>query len=70
MLSSSKYRDPKLVEHFNYIKWLKKANIFLEIKGYISYIDNSKLNLMSFRFLYYNNINITRNPKLAVKYIK
>jgi hypothetical protein len=25
---------------------------------------------MSFRSLYYNNTNITRSPKLAVKYIK
>jgi len=25
---------------------------------------------MNFKFLYYNNINITRNPELVIKYIK
>jgi len=58
------------VEYFNYIEWLKKANIFLEIEKYILYIDNSKLNLINFRFLYYNNINIIWNPELVVKYTK
>jgi len=54
----------------NYIEWLKEVNIFLEIGGYILYINNSEPNLINFRFLYYNNINITRSPKLVIKYIK
>jgi len=54
----------------NYIKWLKETSIFLEIRGYMLYIDGSEPNLINFRFLYYNNINITRNLKLIVKYTK
>jgi hypothetical protein len=34
------------------------------------YINNSKTNPFSYRFLYYNNANIARSPKLAIKYIK
>jgi len=70
MPSSSEYKSSKLVGRFNYIEWLKEANIFLEIGEYMLYIDDSKPNPINFRFLYYNNINITRNLELAVKYIK
>jgi len=70
MPSSSKYRGPKLVGHSNYIEWLKEASIFLEIGGYILYINNFEPNFINFKSLYYNNINITRNLKLIVKYIK
>jgi len=34
------------------------------------YINDSKPNLMNFRSLYYNNVNIIRNLELTVKYIK
>ena len=67
---NSDYKGPKLVGRSNYIEWQKEANIFLEIGGYILYINSSEQNLLSYKFLYYNNINITRNLKLTVKYIK
>jgi len=70
MFNNFEYKDLKLVGRSNYIKWLKKISIFLEIKKYILYINNSKLNPINFKFLYYNNINIIRNLKLIVKYIK
>jgi hypothetical protein len=34
------------------------------------YIDSSETNLLNYRSLYYNNINIVRSPKLIIKYIK
>jgi len=58
MFNSSEYKGPKLVGRSNYIKWLKEINIFLEIGGYILYIDSFEPNPISFRFLYYNNVNI------------
>jgi len=70
MPSNFEYKGPKLVGRFNYIEWLKEASIFLEIGGYMPYIDGSEPNLISFRFLYYNNTNITRSLELAVKYIE
>jgi hypothetical protein len=67
---NSDYRGPKLVGRSNYIEWQKEASIFLEIGGYILYIDGSEPNPMNYRSLYYNDVNITRNLELAVKYIK
>ena len=67
---NSDYRGPKLVGRSNYIKWQKEANIFLEIGGYILYINSFEQNLLNYKFLYYNNVNIIRSPKLAIKYIK
>jgi hypothetical protein len=40
------------------------------VGGYILYINSLEANLLNYKFLYYNNTNITRSPKLAVKYIK
>jgi hypothetical protein len=34
------------------------------------YIDGLEANLLSYRSLYYNNVNIARSPELAIKYIE
>jgi hypothetical protein len=70
MPNNSEYRGPKLVGRSNYIEWQKEASIYLEVGGYMPYIDGSEANPMSYRSLYYTDANIARSPELAVKYIE
>jgi hypothetical protein len=70
MPNNSDYRGPKLIGRSNYIEWQKEASIFLEVGGYMLYIDGSEANPMSYRSLYYNDANVARSPELAVKYIE
>jgi hypothetical protein len=70
MPNNSDYRGPKLIGRSNYIEWQKEASIFLEIEGYMPYIDGSEANLLNYRFLYYNDANVARSLELAVKYIE
>jgi hypothetical protein len=70
MPNNSDYKGPKLIRCSNYIEWQKEASIFFEIRGYMPYINSSEANLLSYKFLYYNDVNIIRNPELAVKYIE
>jgi hypothetical protein len=70
MPNNSDYRGPKLIGRSNYIEWQKEANIFLEVGGYIPYINDSEANLLSYRSLYYNDANVARSPELTVKYIE
>jgi hypothetical protein len=70
MPNNSDYRGPKLIRRSNYIEWQKEASIFLEVGGYMPYIDGSEANLLSYRSLYYNDTNVAQSLELAIKYIK
>lgn len=42
MTSFSSFKGDKLIGRSNYIEWKNNADLFLEINGYMSYIDGSE----------------------------
>ena len=61
------FKGEKLMGKFNYIKWLNKVKLYLEINNFMPYIDEIEINFI--KNLYYKNKK-PYNPKLTVKYIK
>ena len=51
----------------NYIEWIPEARLFLEVNGYMPYID--KTELPPLKSLYYNG-ETARTAELAIKYIE
>jgi len=62
----SSFKGQKLIGKSNYIEWLNEAKLYLEINGFMSYIDNT-LPRPS-KKLYYKDEDTPRTPKLGVKY--
>ena len=68
------FKGDKLIGKTNYIEWLKEASLFLEINGYMPYIDGSELSPN--KALYYkantdNSISEKPySPELGVKYME
>ena len=69
------FKEKKLFRKFNYIKWLNPIELYLEINGYISYI-NSSINPPNKNF-YYKKIKKDSkvlyraySPELVIKYQK
>jgi hypothetical protein len=60
MTSFLSFKGDKLIGRSNYIEWKNNADLFLEINGYISYIDGSESK--SNKALYYDII-ITRDKE-------
>jgi gag-polypeptide of LTR copia-type len=67
-MASGSFKGDKLVGRTNYIEWLNNATLFLEINGFMSYIDGSEASPI--KSLYYNNENKPYSPELAVRYIE
>ena len=67
------FKRKKLIRKFNYIKWLNPIELYLEINGYIPYINDS-INPPNKNF-YYEKIKKDSkvlyraySPKLTIKY--
>ena len=68
MASGITFKGEKLVGRSNYIEWLTNATLFLEINGFMSYIDGSELEPN--KDLYYDpKEKKAYSPELAIKYI-
>ena len=67
MASGISFKGEKLVGRSNYIEWLTNATLFLEINGFMPYIDGSEVK--PDKSLYYKEDNTPYSPELAVKYI-
>ena len=65
MASNINFKGDKLVGRSNYIEWAPSARLFLEINGFMPYIDNSEAK--PDKTLYYEGTT-ARSPELAVKY--
>jgi hypothetical protein len=61
----SSFNGPKLVGKSNYIEWLNEAKLYLEINGFMSYIDGTIARPN--KNLYYEG-NTPRSAELGVKY--
>ena len=62
------FKESLLIDKTNYIEQKNKATLWLEINGYILYIDGSENG--SNKSLYYNSENKAYSSELAVKYIE
>jgi hypothetical protein len=60
------FKGEKLTGRSNYIDWDTNARLFLEINGFMPYIDGSEP--MPQKELYYRDNNEAFSPELAVKY--
>ncbi|TVY31835.1 hypothetical protein LOCC1_G008546 [Lachnellula occidentalis] len=69
MAAISSYKGEVLIGRSNYIEWLKEASLFLEIHGFMPYIDGSERNPLSIKSLYYTESG-PRSPELAIKYLE
>ncbi|TVY37808.1 hypothetical protein LCER1_G009317 [Lachnellula cervina] len=69
MAAITSYKGEALVGRSNYIEWLKEASLFLEVYGFMPYIDSIEKNLLSIKSLYYTNSR-PRSPELAIKYLE
>ena len=71
---ASTFKGDKLIGKTNYIEWHNNASLFLEINGYMPYIDGTELSPN--KALYYKaNINnsiseVSYSPELGIKYLK
>ncbi|TVY31842.1 hypothetical protein LOCC1_G008380 [Lachnellula occidentalis] len=63
MAAISSYKGEVLIE------WLKEASLFLEIHGFMPYINGSKRNPLSIKSLYYTKSS-PRSLELAIKYLE
>jgi hypothetical protein len=64
-MSSITFKGDQLIGKSNYIEWLTQAKLFLEINGFMPYIDKSEDRPN--KDLYYKG-NTARTAELAVKY--
>jgi hypothetical protein len=68
------FKGDRLIGKTNYIEWVKNASLYLEINGYMPYIDGSELSPN--KALYYkantdNTISdIPYSPELGIKYLE
>ena len=68
------FKGDKLIGRTNYIEWYNNASLYLEINGYMPYIDNSETSPN--KSLYYKTntdgtiSNKPYSPELGVKYIE
>ena len=73
MANNISFKGDLLIGKSNYIDWVKRANLFLEINGFMPYIDNTEHT--PDKSLYYksdSNGHVTNkpySPKLAIRYI-
>ena len=65
---SYSFKESLLTGKTNYIEQKNKATLWLEINGYMLYIDGFENRLN--KSLYYNSENKAYNPELAIKYIE
>ena len=61
------FKGELLIGKSNYIDWLRRANLFLEINGFMPYIDGSEAGPN--KSLYYDTDNKPYSNDLAVKFI-
>ena len=66
MSSTISFKGDKLVGKSNYIKWLIEAKLFLEINGFMPYVDNSESRPN--KSLYFDSNNEAKSNKLAIKF--
>ena len=64
-MASITFKGEKLIGKSNYIEWLIDAKLFLEINGYMPYIN--KTEAVPDKALYYNDARPKSN-ELAVKF--
>jgi gag-polypeptide of LTR copia-type len=62
------FKGEVLVGRTNYIEWKPKAELFLEINGYMPFVNGVKTK--PDKALYYKSDNTPYSPELAVKYIE
>jgi hypothetical protein len=66
------FKGDLLVGRSNYIDWVKRANLFLEINSFMLYIDNTK-HALDKSFYYESNsdghMTKPHSPELAIQYI-
>jgi hypothetical protein len=55
-----------LIDRSNFLKWKKNTTLFLEIKGYILYLDSTKI--VPDKSLYFDK-NKSRSIEFNIKYI-
>jgi gag-polypeptide of LTR copia-type len=66
MTSFSSFKGDKLIGRSNYIEWKNNADLFLEINGYISYIDGTEA--VPNKRLYYDIIITTKDGEKTSTY--
>lgn len=64
--SNITFKSDSLKGRSNYIEWVNKAKLFLEINSFILYIDG--IEILSNKSLYINENKKVINPKLVVRY--
>ena len=62
------FKGELLVGRTNYIEWENYAKLFLEVNGFMPFIDESVPK--PDKSLYYKDDSTPRSPKLAVRYFK
>jgi hypothetical protein len=62
------FKGEKLVGKTNYIEWHMNATLYLEINGYMPYIDGTEAVLN--KSLYFKDENTPYSPELGVKYME
>jgi hypothetical protein len=62
------FKGEQLTGRSNYIEWKPKADLYLEINGYMPYIKGTKA--IPDKSLYYKDDKTPYSPELAVKYIE
>jgi len=70
-MASLSFKGEKLIGKSNYIEWKNNAIFFLEINGFMPYIDGT--DIRPDKSLYYKTTNdkeVAYSPELAVKYIE
>jgi hypothetical protein len=65
-MASTSFRGEKLIGKSNFIEWFQDARLFLEINGYMPYIDKSE-SPPDIK-LYYNGSGNPKSAELGVKY--
>jgi len=71
---ASTFKGDKLIGKTNYIEWHNNASLFLEINGYMPYIDGTESSPN--KALYYkantdNSISeVPYSPELGIKYLE
>jgi hypothetical protein len=65
-MASISFRGEKLIGKSNYIEWLSNAKLFLEINGFMAYIDGTENKPI--KSLYYDEDGDAKSDELAVKY--
>jgi hypothetical protein len=73
MANTISFKGDLLVGRSNYIDWVKRANLFLEINGFMPYIYNTE-HTRDKSFYYKSNsdgqtTNKPYSPELAIRYI-